>query len=151
MLSTDSQATNVIDDKVRIAGTVRTLDEGVRDMAEERIRAIVESTAAAYGCTAEITYERGYPVTVNDEKAAELAAEIAEAVAGAGKVHWGRPPMMGAEDFSYMLNERPGAYVHVGNGDTAKVHQVTYDFNDEAIPYGCSFFAELVERRMPAA
>ena len=119
-------------------------------MAEVRIIEIVNATAAAYGCTAEIHYERGYPVTVNHEANAEIAAEVARAVAGEGRVHYGRPPRMGAEDFSYMLRARPGAFVNVGNGDSAKVHHPEYNFNDEAIPYGCSFFAELVESRMPA-
>jgi hippurate hydrolase len=88
---------------------------------------------------------------VNHEANAEIAAEVARAVVGAEKVHWARPPRMGAEDFSYMLLARPGAFINVGNGDSAGVHHPEYDFNDEAIPYGCSFFAELVERRMPAA
>ncbi|WP_297614894.1 M20 aminoacylase family protein [uncultured Roseicyclus sp.] len=150
VMQTESAATNVIDDTVTLAGTVRTLDEAVRDLAEARIKAIVTATAEAYGCSAQITYDRGYPVTVNHEDNARLAAEVAEAVAGPGRVRWGRPPRMGAEDFSYMLQSRPGAFVHIGNGNTAKVHHPEYDFNDAAIPYGCSFLAELVERRMPA-
>ncbi len=151
VMQTESAATNVIDDCVRLAGTIRTLDEEVRDMAEVRIIEIIQSTAAAYGCTAEIDYERGYPVTVNHAENAEIAAEVARAVAGESHVHYGRPPRMGAEDFSYMLRARPGAFINVGNGDSQKVHHPEYNFNDEAIPYGCSFFAELVERRMPAA
>ena len=150
VMQTESAATNVIDDTVTLAGTVRTLDEAVRDLAEARIKAIATATAEAYGCSAQITYDRGYPVTVNHEDNARLAAEVAEAVAGPGRVRWGRPPRMGAEDFSYMLQSRPGAFVHIGNGNTAKVHHPEYDFNDAAIPYGCSFLAELVERRMPA-
>ena len=151
VMETESAATNVVDDSVTLAGTVRTLDEGVRDMAERRIAEIVRSTAEAYGCNAELHYERGYPVTVNTPRNAEIAAEIARAVTGEGRVHFGRPPRMGAEDFSYMLNVRPGAFVNVGNGDTARVHHPEYDFNDAAIPFGASFFAELVERRLPAA
>jgi len=150
VMNTESAATNVIDDTVTLAGTIRTLDEDVRDMAEVRIIEIVNATAAAYGCTADIHYERGYPVTVNHEENAEIAAEVARAVVGEGRVHYGRPPRMGAEDFSYMLRARPGAFVNVGNGDSAKVHHPEYNFNDEALPYGCSFFAELVESRMPA-
>jgi len=150
VMNTESAATNVVDDTVKLAGTIRTLDEDVRDMAGVRIIEIVNATAAAYGCTAEIHYERGYPVTVNHEANAEIAAEVAGAVVGEGRVHYGRPPRMGAEDFSYMLRARPGAFVNVGNGDSAKVHHPEYNFNDEAIPYGCSFFAELVESRMPA-
>jgi hippurate hydrolase len=151
VMQTESAATNVIDDSVTLAGTVRTLDEGVRDLAEARIKEIVTATAQAYGCTADVVYNRGYPVTVNHDENARIAAEIAEDVAGKGRVRFGRPPRMGAEDFSYMLQARPGAFVHIGNGDTQKVHHPEYDFNDAAIPYGCSFFAELVERRMPAA
>jgi len=151
VMQTESAATNVIDDSVKLAGTIRTLDEDVRDMAEVRIIEIINATAQAYGCTAEIAYHRGYPVTVNHQENAEIAAEVARAVAGDGKVRYGRPPRMGAEDFSYMLNARPGAFINVGNGDSQKVHHPEYNFNDEAIPYGCSFFAELVERRMPAA
>ncbi|MEM9756189.1 MAG: M20 aminoacylase family protein [Pseudomonadota bacterium] len=151
VMETESAATNVIDDTVTLAGTVRTLDEETRDMAEARIREVVEATARAHGCTAEIDYERGYPVTVNHDANAEIAREIAGIVAGPDKVRYGRPPVMGAEDFSYMLQARPGAFINVGNGDTARVHQPLYDFNDEAIPFGTSFFAELIERRMPAA
>ena len=151
VMQTESAAANVIDDTVTLAVTVRTLDEKVRDLAESRIKQIVTATAEAHGCTAEVTYNRGYPVTVNHDENARLAAQVAEAVAGQGRVRWGRPPRMGAEDFSYMLQARPGAFVHIGNGDTKKVHHPEYDFNDAAIPYGCSFFAELIERRMPAA
>ncbi len=150
-IKTSSEAFNVIPASVLVRGTVRTLDEGVRDLAEERVCALITATAEAYGCTAELRYERGYPVTVNHEANARIAADVAEAVAGQGRVHYGRPPRMGAEDFSYMLLERPGAFINVGNGDSAKVHHPAYNFNDDAIPYGCSFFAELVERRMPAA
>ncbi len=150
-LRTASEAFNVIPPEVLIRGTVRTLDEAVRNLAEERVTRLIHSTAEAYGCEAHLDYHRGYPVVVNHEKNAEMAAEIARAVAGSDKVHYGRPPRMGGEDFAYMLNVRPGAFINVGNGDTAGVHHPEYDFNDEAIPYGCSFFAELVERRMPAA
>jgi len=150
-LRTASEAFNVIPPEVLIRGTVRTLDEEVRDIAERRVTRLIHSTAEAYGCEAHLDYHRGYPVVVNHDENAEIAAEIARAVAGDEKVRWGRPPRMGGEDFAYMLNARPGAFINVGNGDSAGVHHPEYDFNDEAIPYGCSFFAELVERRMPAA
>ena len=150
-VKTSSEAFNVSPSEVLIRGTVRTLDEHVRDVAEARVCQLIRSTAEAYGCEARLRYERGYPVVVNHDENAEIAAEIARAVAGEDRVRWGRPPRMGGEDFAYMLNARPGAFINVGNGDTAGVHHPGYDFNDEAIPYGCSFFAELVERRMPAA
>jgi hippurate hydrolase len=150
-LRTASEAFNVIPPEVLIRGTVRTLSDEVRDMAERRVCRIIHSTAEAYGCEAHVDYHRGYPVVVNHDENAEIAADIARAVAGEEKVRWGRPPRMGGEDFAYMLNVRPGAFINVGNGDTAGVHHPQYDFNDEAIPYGCSFFAELIERRMPAA
>src|SRR6056297_1759925 len=150
-IKTSSEAFNVIPQEVLLRGTVRTLSDEVRDMAERRVTQLVHSTAEAYGCEAHLRYERGYPVVVNHDANTEIAAEIARAVAGEDKVLWGRPPRMGGEDFAYMLNARPGAFINVGNGDTAGVHHPEYDFNDEAIPYGCSFFAELIERRMPAA
>jgi amidohydrolase len=150
-IKTSSEAHNVIPQEVLLRGTVRTLSDEVRDMAERRVTRLIHSTAEAYGCEAHVKYERGYPVVVNHDANAEMAAEIARAVAGEDKVLWGRPPRMGGEDFAYMLNARPGAFINVGNGDTAGVHHPEYDFNDEAIPYGCSFFAELIERRMPAA
>ncbi|MCU4653669.1 M20 family metallopeptidase [Roseibacterium sp. SDUM158016] len=150
-IKTASEAFNVIPPEVLIRGTVRTLSDEVRDMAERRVTTLIHSTAEAYGCEARLEYHRGYPVVVNHDENAEMAAEIARAVAGSDKVRWGRPPRMGGEDFAYMLNARPGAFINVGNGNTAGVHHPEYDFNDEAIPYGCSFFAELVERRMPAS
>jgi hippurate hydrolase len=150
-MKTSSEAHNVIPMEVLLRGTVRTLSDEVRDMAERRVTRLIHSTAEAYDCEAHVNYMRGYPVVVNHDANAEMAAEIARAVAGEDKVRWGRPPRMGGEDFAYMLNARPGAFINVGNGDTAGVHHPMYDFNDEAIPHGCSFFAELVERRMPAA
>jgi len=148
---TASEAFNIIPPEVLIRGTVRTLNAEVRDIAERRVKRLIHSTAEAYECEAHVDYHRGYPVVINHDQNAEWAADIARTVAGEDKVHWGRPPRMGGEDFAYMLNARPGAFINVGNGDTASVHHPEYDFNDEAIPYGCSFFAELVERRMPAA
>jgi len=146
---TDSKAFNVIPGKVQLRGTVRTHDPEVQDMVEANMRRIVEQTAAAFGAAATLTYQRNYPVTVNSEDHTDYAAEAARAVAG--EVDTDAPLVMGGEDFSFMLNARPGAYILVGNGDTAMVHHPEYNFNDEAIPAGCSFWAEIVERRMPAA
>jgi hippurate hydrolase len=146
---TDSVASNVIAQTVTLEGTVRALDPVLRDLAEERVRAIARATAEAYGAAAEVTYERGYPVTVNAPDQTEHAAAAAEAVAG--RVDRNTPPVMPAEDFAYMLQARPGAYIFVGNGDTAMCHHPAYDFDDDAIPAGASWFATLVERRMPAS
>ena len=145
---TGSTAHNVIPETVHLKGTVRTLDGAVQDLAEDRLKAIVDLTARAYGATAEVDYRRGYPVMVNSEAQTEFAADVASAVAGSCEE---APLVMGGEDFAFMLEERPGAYILVGNGDTAAVHHPKYNFNDEAIPAGCSWWAEIVERRMPAA
>ena len=144
---TDSTASNVIANEVILKGTVRCLDEGLRDMAEERIKALVSATALAYGASASIHYERGYPVTVNAAQNAEYAAVAAEAVAG--HVDRQARPIMPAEDFSFMLQARPGAYIFLGNGDSAQCHHPAYDFNDAIIPAGSSWFATLAEQRMP--
>ncbi|MCC5988786.1 MAG: amidohydrolase [Pararhodobacter sp.] len=145
---TDSVAHNVIANEVALKGTVRTLDPAMRDLAEERFRAIVEQTAAAYGCTARLDYQRGYPVTINHPEQTRFAADCAEEVAGAGIVERNTPPIMPAEDFAYMLEARPGAYIFLGNGDTPMCHHPEYDFDDSTIPLGCSWFATLAERGM---
>jgi hippurate hydrolase len=145
---TESKAFNVIPETVYLKGTVRTLDGAVQDMAEERLKALVTLTAQAYGGSAEVNYVRGYPVMVNSEEQTEFAAEVATAVSGScGDA----PLVMGGEDFAFMLNARPGAYIVVGNGNTAGVHHPKYNFDDDVIPAGCSWWAEIVERRMPAA
>ena len=145
---TESEAHNVIPQTVELKGTVRTLDAGVRDLAEARLKAIAETTAAAFGATARVNYHRNYPVMVNAAAETEHAAAAAARVAGACN---DSPLIMGGEDFAFMLEERPGAYILVGNGDTAMVHHPAYDFDDNAIPVGCSWWAEIVESRMPAA
>ncbi|WP_171136554.1 MULTISPECIES: M20 aminoacylase family protein [unclassified Ruegeria] len=146
---TDSVASNVIAHTVRLRGTVRTLDSEYRQIAEQRVRRIAEDTASAFGASASMTWTPGYPVTVNSEAETAYAAEAAAAVAG--KVNDGTDPIMPSEDFAYMLEERPGAYIFIGNGDTAMCHHPEYNFDDNAIPAGCSWFAELVERRLPIA
>ena len=145
---TSSKAFNVIPQKVTMRGTVRTMSPEMRALAEKRINEICEGVAATFGGTVEVQYFRGYPVMVNSEEQTTFAAGVAEKVAGAcGEA----PLVMGGEDFAFMLEERPGAYILVGNGDTAMVHHPQYNFNDEAIPAGCSWWAEIVEQRMPAA
>jgi len=148
-VQTDSTAHNVIPQVVKLKGTVRTMDSGVQDQVETRLRALVEATALAFGASADLAYQRGYPVTVNAEPQTDHAIAVAQAVSG--RVDPATPPLMGAEDFSYMLNERPGAYIFLGNGDTAMVHHPAYNFDDNAIPFGASWYAGMVETRMPAA
>ena len=148
VVSTDSNAHNVIPQTVVLKGTVRTFDAGVQDLVEARMNALPVQMAAAYGASAVVKFERGYPATVNAEENTGYAAEVARAVSG--QVRTDTAPLMGAEDFSYMLNERPGAYIFLGNGDTAMVHHPAYNFDDNAIPFGSSWYAGMVESRMPA-
>jgi amidohydrolase len=148
-VETDSPAHNVIPQKVKMKGTVRTLDAKVQDFVEKRLAEVVEGTALALGAKAQLHYHRGYPVTVNANENTVFAADVARAVSG--HVDTDTPPLMGAEDFSFMLNERPGAYIFLGNGDTAMVHHPAYNFDDSAIPFGSSWYAGMAEARMPAA
>ena len=141
---------NVIPQTVQLRGTARSLAPEVRDLLEKRLPVVVESTAAAYGAKARLTYKRGYPVLVNHEKQTEFAASVAGQIAGQDKVDTGLPPMMGAEDFSFMLNARPGAFIWVGNGASAGLHHPSYNFNDEVIPFGTSYWVKLVETALPA-
>ena len=143
---TSSEAFNVIPSSVALRGTVRTLSTENRDLAETRINQLAEGIAAGFGCKAEVDYKRNYPVMVNHEAQTEFAASVAASVSGACEE---APLVMGGEDFAFMLEERPGAYILVGNGDTAMVHHPEYNFNDEAIPAGCSWWAGIVEQRMP--
>ena len=145
---TESKAFNVIPQTVTLRGTVRTLDKAVRELAEKRLVKLAEATADAYGAEARVKYMRGYPVMVNSDEQTDFAAGVARKIAGACD---DAPLIMGGEDFAFMLEERPGAYILVGNGDTAMVHHPEYNFNDDAIPAGCSWWAGIVEERMPAA
>ena len=146
---TESEAFNVIPQTVLLRGTVRTMDPAVQDFVEARVTAIVAGTAATFGATANCDYQRGYPVTMNAPDNTDYAAEVAHKVSG--RVDTDTPPLMGAEDFSFMLNARPGAYIFLGNGDTAMVHHPAYNFDDDAIPFGSSWYAGMVEERMPVA
>ena len=140
-------ADNVIPETAYINGTVRTFAKDTQDMVRKRLAEIVAGHAAAYGVTAELDYEVGYPATVNDPAKTAFAAEVAGEIATA--VDAAHIREMGAEDFAYMLEARPGAYLFLGNGDTAGLHHQAYDFDDSAAPYGASFFARLVERALP--
>ena len=148
-VATDSTAYNVIPQVVKMKGTVRTMDPAVQDYVERRVSEIVCGTALALGASAEVVYARGYPVTMNAPENTGYAAEVARSISA--HVDTDTAPMMGAEDFSFMLNERPGAYIFVGNGDTAMVHHPAYNFDDDAIPFGSSWYAGMVEARMPVA
>ena len=149
VVETDSTAHNVIPQVVKLKGTARSLAPEVRDQLEEGIRRISVNVAAAFGAVAEVQYDRGYPVTMNHPDQTAYAAEVARSIAG--DVNTEMAPMMGGEDFSYMLLERPGAYIFVGNGDTAMVHHPAYDFDDNAIPAGSSWYAGMIETRMPVS
>ncbi len=149
-LDTGPWSHNVIPQVVEMTGTARTLSEPVRDLVEAGIARVAKNVAAALGAQAEAVYTRDYPVTINTGAEAAFAADVAEEVAGGGRVDRAIAPVMGGEDFSFMLNERPGALIWVGNGDTAGVHHPEYDFNDAAIPYGVSYWARLAETSMPA-
>lgn len=146
-METSSVTYNVIPTSVLLKGTVRTLSPKIRDLAEKRMRELCDNLCAAFGGKARLTYERGYPVMCNHDEQTDFAAEVARSVGGQCE---DAPLVMGGEDFAYMLEERPGAYILMGNGDTAMVHNTKYDFNDDAIPSGCSWWVGLIEQRMPA-
>ncbi|WMT87775.1 M20 family metallopeptidase [Pelagibacterium sp. 26DY04] len=143
-------AYNVIPRTARLTGTVRTLDEDVRQQMEEGIKRLAPQLAQAFGAKATVNWLPGYPVTVNAPRQTDFAAEIAREVAGEERVVANVDPTMGGEDFAYMLNARPGAYIFIGNGDSSDLHTDTYDFNDEAIPLGVSYWVRLAERALPA-
>ncbi|RLQ87869.1 M20 aminoacylase family protein [Notoacmeibacter ruber] len=148
-LEADSSAFNVIPERVKLGGTVRTLSPRIREETEAAIRRVVDGISAAYGVQATFQYRRGYPVTVNDADAVMVAATAAQRVAGNENVFTDHPPLMGAEDFAYMLEARPGAYIFVGNGDSAGLHSPNYDFNDDAIPHGVRYWIQLAETALP--
>jgi len=145
-------AFNVIPDHVRLVGTVRTFRPETRDLAEKRLREITTKIAEALGASAQVTYTRGYPATVNSAREAQFAAHVGERLFGKGNVITEHEPTMGGEDFSYMLQARPGAYVFLGQGGAPGgcfLHNPNYDFNDEVIPLGAGYLAALVEEALP--
>ncbi len=142
-------AYNVIPAEAWFGGTVRSFNPEVRQMVFRRLREIVEHHAPAYGVTAALEIDEGYPATINAPEGVDFAASVAAEVAGAGRVHTDAVREMGAEDFSYMLNARPGAYLFLGQGEGPYCHHPAFDFNDEVAPVGASFFARLVERAQP--
>lgn len=141
---------NVIPQTAQLRGTARSLTPEIRDLLEKRIGEMAEGVARAYGATAKLTYHRDYPVVRNHERQTAFASRIAGEISGRERVNTNIPPVMGGEDFAFMLNARPGAFIFVGNGPSAGLHHPKYDFNDEVIPFGTSYWVRLVEAAMPA-
>jgi amidohydrolase len=142
-------ARNVIPQTAELRGTVRTLTDEVRALVEQRVREVVAGVAQMTGAKIDVRYERGYPVVVNHASQTEFATQVAKEIAGDANV-LDTPPMMGAEDFAYMLEQRPGAFIFCGNGNSAGLHHPAYNFNDEAIVYGSSYWIKLVENKLAA-
>jgi hippurate hydrolase len=145
---TSTKSHNVLPQSVELRGTVRTLDKDVRVQGQQRVEAIAAGIAATFGAEISVDYELGYPVMINHETETQYAIDAATKVAGSCDL---APLVMGGEDFAYMLEERPGAYILVGNGDSAPVHHPKFNFNDEILPIGASWYAEMVESRLPVA
>jgi hippurate hydrolase len=141
---------NVIPQTAKLRGTARSLTPAVQDLLEKRLREVVEGTAKLHGAKVKFNYRRGYPVLKNHAAQTEFAASVAAGIAGKDKVNTALAPVMGAEDFSFMLNARPGAFIFVGNGDSAGLHHPAYNFNDDVIPIGTSYWVKLVETALPA-
>jgi amidohydrolase len=142
-------ARNVIPQTAELRGTIRTLTPHVRELVKKRMHEVVAGVAQITGAKIELVYKRGYPVTVNHAAQTDTAIRVAREIAGDANV-LESPPLMGAEDFSYMLEARPGAFIFCGNGDTAGLHHPAYNFNDEAIVYGTSYWIKLVENTLAA-
>src|SRR6267143_2457914 len=142
-------ARNVIPQTAELRGTVRTLTEEIRELVEKRVREVVAGVAQMMGAKIDLVYERGYQVTVNHDQQTDFATQVAREIAGGANVHE-MPPLMGAEDFAYMLEQRPGAFIFCGNGDSAGLHHPAYNFNDDAIVFGTSYWVKLVENTLAA-
>jgi amidohydrolase len=143
-------ALNIIPQTAELEGTVRTLKPKVRDLIEKRMNEVCDGVAALTGTKITLEYKRGYPVLVNHAAQADIAARVASEIVGDGNVDKTPPPIMGAEDFAYMLEAKPGAFIFIGNGDSAGLHHPAYNFNDEAILYGTSYWIRLVETQLAA-
>ena len=139
----------MIPQTAELRGTIRTLTPHIRELVEKRVREVVAGVAQITGAKIDLVYKRGYPVTVNHAAQTDTAIGVAKEIAGDANV-MESPPLMGAEDFSYMLEARPGAFIFCGNGDTAGLHHPAYNFNDEAIVYGTSYWIKLVENTLAA-
>ncbi|MCC6888997.1 MAG: amidohydrolase [Hyphomicrobiales bacterium] len=143
-------ADNVIPQTAQLRGTARSLSGAVQDLLERRVRHIVDGVARLHGAKATLQYNRNYPVLRNHERETGFAAGVASGIAGEGKVDSVMTPVMGAEDFSFMLEARPGAFIFIGNGDSAGLHHPAYDFNDDALPFGTSYWVRLIETALSA-
>jgi hippurate hydrolase len=143
-------AANVIPPTATLKGTVRTLDPEVRDLVERRIAEVADGIARAYGGSAETKYTRLYPATINHERETAVAADVARDVVGAERVNDNAAPLMGGEDFAFMLQARPGAFVFLGMGGGEECHHPAYRFNDAILGHGASYWVRLVEKTMPA-
>lgn len=141
---------NVIPPSALLQGTARSMSKDVRKLLEARLTKVIKGVAQLHGAQVRIEYKRGYPVTLNDEAATQTAATVAADVVGASRVRLGYPPMMAGEDFSYMLEAKPGAFIFMGNGNSAGLHSPEYDFNDEALPFGMSYWIRLIESTLKA-
>lgn len=141
-------ARNVIPQTAALAGTARTLTAEMRDLVEQRVREVVAGVAMQTGASITLDYERSYPVLVNHAAQTDIALRVAAEVVGATNVSADIPPVMGAEDFAYMLEARPGSFIFIGNGDSAGLHHPSYDFNDDAIVYGSSYWIKLIETQL---
>jgi len=146
-------AMSVIPGQVTLVGTVRTYRAEIQDMVEARLRALCESVAAGFGASAQVIYERVYPATVNTLPEAEFASNVAASLVGEARVMRNMPPSMGGEDFSFMLQAKPGAYIRIGQGgrEGCYLHNSRYDFNDDILPLGSALHASLIEQGMPLA
>ena len=140
---------NVIPETAFLNGTVRTFDLSVQEMVINRMEKIISGFSISFEVDAKFNYEKGYPPTINHEEKTNFAIEVAKEVCGSDKVLTSVGKEMGAEDFSYMLQKRPGAYLFMGIGEGAGLHNPNYDFNDAAAPVGASFFARLIEKALP--
>ena len=142
--------TNVIPQSAELAGTIRTLKPRVRELMVRRAKEVCQGVAQLSGACIDLKHVAGYPVLMNHAPETDIAVKVAGDVAGEGNVHLGAPPMMGAEDFAYMLEKKPGSFIFIGNGDTAGLHHPAYNFNDEAIVFGTSYWIKLVETQLAA-
>lgn len=151
MQAGDVHAMSVIPGKATLVGTVRTFNPSVQSLVERRLNELCSAVALGFGATATVNYERIYPATVNTPREANFAADVAESLLGADHVVRDMEPSMGAEDFSFMLQVKPGAYMRIGQGGEGNcmLHNSRYDFNDDILPLGAALHAGLVERSMP--